>query len=146
MQCHELITRDVLQERGGAERQLLAARVVSAADWSDDDDDEPELIEEVNDKDADVVSSYGNILLAGYTLSGTRLSAWRGVQAELEHRQLARQAMAALNSFLEDRKGTKKHVILEGPVVEVLVRCGAHLRPGDTCSRHSRQAAPLITG
>lgn len=44
------------------------------------------------------------------------------VQAELEHRQLARQAMAMLNSHLEDRKGGTKHVILEGPVVETLVR------------------------
>ena len=39
------------------------------------------------------------------------------MQAELEHRQLARQAMGQLNTALEDRKGGTKHVILEGPVV-----------------------------
>ena len=43
-------------------------------------------------------------------------------QAETEYRQVARKAMAQLNAALEDRRGGSKHLILEGPVVEVLIR------------------------
>ena len=55
------------------------------------------------------------------------------MQAELEHRQLARQAMAQLNAALEDRKGGTKHVILEGPVVESLVAA----RPPSLAALHA---------
>lgn len=64
------------------------------------------------------------------------------LQAELEHRQLARQAMGMLNSALEDRKGGTKHVILEGPVVEVLVRCPAADSATEVPTRRSPTVGP----
>lgn len=43
------------------------------------------------------------------------------VQLEFRHREVGRLAMDQLNSILEERSGDKR-VILEGPVVEVLIK------------------------
>ena len=43
------------------------------------------------------------------------------MQWEFKHREVGRFAMAQLNAILEERSGDKR-VILEGPVVEVLIK------------------------